>query len=95
MGAGAAALGTSAFFEVSRRDREQRAREATTLRGRTEAYDEMIERQTTARVFAGLGGALLVTGVVLWVVGNDGSETNVALACPDVRHCGLSTWGKF
>ncbi len=97
LGAGGVALGASAGFEVARRKSEDRARDAGTQLGRAEAYDQMITRQTTARVLAGVGGALVVTGAVLWLVSGGDEEagsSGLALGC-DPSGCSLLTRGRF
>jgi len=68
LGAGAAVLGGSLGFELARRSAEKDARQDDTQLGYKEKLDRAQSRQTTARVLAGVGGALVVTGGVLLVI---------------------------
>lgn len=94
MGAGAASLLGALGFELSRRSADTAAEEAP--QNEFEArYDTMESRQTTARVLAGVGGALLVAGGVLFVVDLQRKPgPGVALAC-DGLGCGLMAKGSF
>jgi tetratricopeptide (TPR) repeat protein len=94
MGAGAASLLGSLGFELGRRSAESAAEDApqTEFQGH---YDTMESRQTTSRVLAGVGGALLVTGGVLFVLDwQRKSDTKVAVGC-DSDGCGLLAKGSF
>lgn len=68
LGASGAAFVAAGTFELLRRDSEDEAKNATTQLGFQDRRDTMSSRQTTARIFAGLGGALLVTGGTLLVL---------------------------
>jgi tetratricopeptide (TPR) repeat protein len=94
MGAGAASLLGALGFELGRRSAESAADEApqTEFQGH---LDTMESRQTTARVLAGVGGALLVTGGVLFIVDwQRKSAPRVALSCGS-DGCGLVAKGSF
>ena len=94
IGAGAASMLGALGFELGRRSAESAADEApqTEFQGH---YDTMESRKTTARVLAGVGGALLVTGgVLLFVDLRRKPSSHVALSCgPD--GCGLLAKGSF
>lgn len=68
LGAGAAVLGGSLGFELARRSSERKAEDATTQIGFKQELDHEQTRQTTARVLAAVGGALVVTGGALLVI---------------------------
>lgn len=68
LGAGAAVLGGSLGFELARRSSEQKAEDAKTQVAYKEQLDREQSRQTTARVLAVVGGALVVTGGTLLVI---------------------------
>jgi len=67
LGAGAAVLGGALGFELARGSAEEAARQDSTQVGRKAHYDRMESRQSTARVLAVIGGALVLTGGVLLV----------------------------
>jgi tetratricopeptide (TPR) repeat protein len=94
MGAGAASLLGAVGFEFGRRSADSAAEDAPQTEFQ-EHYDTMESRQTTARVLAGVGGALLVTGGVLFVLDwQRQSHANVALGCAG-GSCGLLAKGSF
>lgn len=68
LGAGAAVLGGSLGFELARRSAEKDAEQDNTQVGYKEKLDSERTRQTTARVLAAVGGALVVTGGTLLVI---------------------------
>lgn len=68
IGIGAAALGGGLGFELARRKAEDAAEADDTQVGYKEKLDSMQSRQLTARVLAGIGGALVVTGGTLLVI---------------------------
>jgi tetratricopeptide (TPR) repeat protein len=68
LGAGGAALAGALTFELLRRGSESDAEQEKTQIGYKEALDRMEGQQTTARILAGVGGALVVTGGVLLVL---------------------------
>lgn len=100
LGAGAATLGASLAFEMARRTVESEADGDRTQVGYKDKLDTMHSRQTTARVLAAVGGALVVTGGVLLVVDlssrpRRGSEQpRVGFACLPGA-CGLDVRGQF
>lgn len=65
LGAGGAALGGALVFELMRRSSESDAEAEDTQIGYQEKLEEMESRQTTARILAGVGGALVIAGGVL------------------------------
>jgi tetratricopeptide (TPR) repeat protein len=68
MGAGAAALGGALVFEISRRSAESDAKKEPTQIGYQSKLDAMQSRQKTARILAGVGGALVLVGGSLFVI---------------------------
>jgi hypothetical protein len=68
MGAGGAVLGGSLVAELSRRSAESDAKKEPTQIGYQTKLDSMQKRQTTARILAGVGGALVVVGGTLLVL---------------------------
>ncbi|HYQ14200.1 MAG TPA: PEGA domain-containing protein [Polyangiaceae bacterium] len=68
LGVGAAALGGSLGFELARRSSEHKAEDADSQLAYKEQLDHQQTRQTTARVLAAVGGALVVTGGTLLVI---------------------------
>ena len=68
LGAGGAALGGALVFELLRASSESDAKGDQTQIGYKESLDEMESHQTTARILAGVGGALVIAGGVLLVV---------------------------
>jgi tetratricopeptide (TPR) repeat protein len=68
MGAGAAVLGGSLAFELSRRSAESDAKKEPTQIGYQSKLDAMQTRQTTARILAGVGGGLVLIGGTLLAI---------------------------
>ena len=68
MGAGVATLGGALTFELLRQSAEQAAEDDPTQVGYHDHLETMKSRRTTARVLAGVGGALVVTGGVLLTI---------------------------
>lgn len=96
-GGGLAALGGALGFELSRRSHENAA-EANPDQPTFQAEIDAMQRdKTTARVLAGVGGALLVTGTVMLFV-NDPKPAptapRVGLGCSFVG-CTASAKGSF
>lgn len=93
-GVGGASVLGALGFELARRSAESAAKEGSQL-DYPAHFDTMESRQTTSRVLLGLGGALLVTGGVLFLLdGERKTTTGVALGCGGVV-CGLSAQGSF
>ncbi len=68
LGAGAAALGGSLIFEISRRSAQDSVRTDATQIQTQHDIDAMNSRQTTARILLGAGGILVATGATLLVL---------------------------
>jgi tetratricopeptide (TPR) repeat protein len=94
LGAGGAGMLAALGFEVARQSAESEAERASQFEY-TERFDAMQSRQTTARVLAGVGGALLITGGVLLVLNKPREPLpQLALGCTDAG-CSLSALGSF
>lgn len=65
LGAGGAAFIAAGVFELQRQSAEDEARNETSQIGFAERLDAMESHQLTARILAGVGGALLITGGAL------------------------------
>jgi len=97
LGLGVAAAGGAVVFELLRADSEQAVRDEPTQVGRAERFDEMEQRQTVARVLAGVGGAALIAGGVLLVLdlsSNDSKPAEVGLTCAP-GGCRAALGGRF
>ena len=68
MGAGVATLGGALTFELLRQSAENAAEDDPTQVGYHDHLETMKSRRTAARVLAGVGGALVVTGGVLLTI---------------------------
>ncbi|HVY30614.1 MAG TPA: PEGA domain-containing protein [Polyangiaceae bacterium] len=68
LGAGALALGGALGFEMARRSAENAAKDDDTQIGYSEQLDKEKSRQTAARVFAAVGGVLVVAAGTLLVI---------------------------
>lgn len=96
LGAGVAALGGALTFELLRRSSEQDAKAQLTQLGYQDRLQSEQSRQTSARVFLGIGGALVVAGGVMLLI--DGGATHhpasAGLYCvPET--CGVTARGRF
>ena len=78
LGAGGAALGGALVFELLRSGTEDDAKSEKTQIGYQEKLDKMESQKTTARILAGVGGALVVTGGVLLVLDLGSDKTQSA-----------------
>jgi tetratricopeptide (TPR) repeat protein len=67
LGAGAALLGTAALFELGRRSAQSAAKDDVTQLDYERDVNAMNSRRTVARVFAGVGAAVTITGAALLV----------------------------
>lgn len=95
LGAGLAGLGVATGFEIARRGDEQDARDAPSQVAFQSELDDMNRNQTRARVFAGIGGGLLLTGGVLLLFNQRVQETpRVGLGCTS-EGCAASARGSF
>jgi tetratricopeptide (TPR) repeat protein len=108
LGAGVATLGAAGAFELMRRSAEDDAKNAETQIEKSDALDTMDSRQTTARVLAGIGGALTVAGGVLLALdltrmSNSSTATRPSEAEPELTanggcnfsNCFVSLQGSF
>ena len=81
-GSGIASLGGALGFELARRSHEDGAQNAPDQPTFKAKIDAMERDKTTARVLAGVGGALLVTGSVMLLVNDrQPSSPRVGLGC--------------
>ena len=87
-------------FELARRSAEDAAKKDDTQVGYKEKLDREQSRQTTARVLAAVGGALVVTGGVLLVIdltshrAANAQHARLGVACLPGA-CGLDVRGQF
>ena len=94
-GTGALALGAAGVYELKRQGAEDDARDEQFNPAYFDDLDRMSSYQTTARVFLGVGAALLVTGGVLAVVSKPTAVDQpdepppVALGCDGKACAGL------
>jgi hypothetical protein len=83
LGAGGAALGGALVFELLRASSESDAKGDQTQIGYKEKLDTMESQQTTARILAGVGGALVIAGGVMLVIdlgsSSDGQRAGLGL----------------
>ncbi len=97
LGAGAAILGTAGAFELMRRSAEDDVQNERTQVDRHDAFDKMESRQTTSRVLAGVGAAVVVTGGVLLYFDLSRKTETAAwgrAACTQLG-CGAEFGGQF
>lgn len=99
LAAGGAVLGGALTFEFLRRRAEDQAQSDETQVGYADKYDTMESHQTVARVLAGVGGALVITGGVLLVVDLTSNEKSddvalLGMGC-DGAGCAVSARGRF
>jgi tetratricopeptide (TPR) repeat protein len=96
-GSGVAALGGALGFELARRSHESDAKEAPDQLSFQSETDAMQRDKTTARVLAGVGGALFATGAVLIFMNHESKESSpprVGLGC-SFYGCTASAGGTF
>jgi tetratricopeptide (TPR) repeat protein len=95
LGVGAGVLGGALAFELLRARAVGRAEEAAQI-DYLDALQAARTHQRTARILAGVGGALVVTGVVLVVVdlGSASAPARAALACTPTG-CSLTAGGAL
>ncbi len=97
-GAGVAALGGALTFEVLRASAEEDAKSDPTQVGYKDKLDKMESRRTTARVLAGVGGALVVTGGVMLtldLLGHKHRETAALYLAPTAGGAVTALQGSF
>jgi tetratricopeptide (TPR) repeat protein len=100
LGAGAAVLGGSLGFELARRSAEKDAQKADTQIDYKHGLDREQSRQTTARVLAAVGGALVVTGGTLLIIDVSSrkdrgpAQARLGGACVP-GGCGFQVQGQF
>ncbi|HET9958443.1 MAG TPA: PEGA domain-containing protein [Polyangiaceae bacterium] len=75
LGAGGASLLVAGAFELSRRSAESEARDAHTQLEYADALDRVDSRQRAARIFLGVGGALVLTSGALWLIDANASSS--------------------
>jgi hypothetical protein len=96
LGAGGAALGLALTFEILRRSSESKAEKDTVQIDYRDHLSLEQSRQTTARIFAGVGSALLAAGGLMLLFDTGGGRAPVAgsLSClPNA--CGFAARGSF
>jgi tetratricopeptide (TPR) repeat protein len=96
LAAGTAALGGALTFEILRRSAEKDAKSAQSQIEYHEYLQTEQSRQTTARIFLGTGGALLLAGglMLLLDTGKSSPATSAGLVCLP-SGCGLTARGNF
>ncbi|HEY0463963.1 MAG TPA: PEGA domain-containing protein [Polyangiaceae bacterium] len=96
LAAGSAALGGALTFELLRRSAESDAKDAQTQLEYQEHLQTEQSRQTTARIFLGTGGALLLAGGLMLLLdsGSTSRSTSAGLICLP-NSCGVTARGKF
>jgi tetratricopeptide (TPR) repeat protein len=96
LGAGGAALGLALTFEILRRSSETKAEKDTVQVDYRDHLSLEQSRQMTARIFAGVGSALLAAGGLMLLFDTGGGRAPVAgsLSClPNA--CGFAARGSF
>jgi len=96
LGAGAAALGGALTFELLRRSAQSDAKADPTQLGYRDHLATEQSRQSTARVFLGVGAALAVAGGVMLLLdtGPSGHGTSAGVFCLPGA-CGATARGQF
>jgi tetratricopeptide (TPR) repeat protein len=96
LGAGGAALGLALTFELLRRSAENQAKKDTVQLDYQEHLNLEQGRQTTARIFAGVGSALLATGGLMLLLDSGGASpsASASLSCVPGA-CGVAARGSF
>jgi hypothetical protein len=96
LGAGTVALGGAVAFEISRQNAEDEAARDDRQITFKSKIDKMEARKTTAQVFLGVGGALVVTGGVLLAVEllapSPKTQASIGIG---VNGPGISAFGTF
>lgn len=96
LGAGGAALGLALTFELLRRSTEHQAEQHPIQIEYQDYLHREQSRQTTARVFAGIGSALVAAGglMLLFDTGGPARKTTASLSCVPGA-CGVAARGSF
>lgn len=96
LGAGAASLGLALSFELLRRSAESKAKKDTVQLDYRDDLSLEQSRQTTARIFAGVGSVLVAAGglMLLFDTGGGKASTSASLACLPGA-CGFAARGSF
>jgi tetratricopeptide (TPR) repeat protein len=96
LAAGTVALGGALTFEILRRSAESDAKGATTQLAYQDHLQTEQSRQTTARIFVGTGGALLLASGLMLLLDKDTSShaASAGLICLP-GGCGVAARGKF
>lgn len=94
LGASGVALGGAAWFEISSASSEEKARKASTQNVALGHIDDMQSSQSTARILAGVGGALAIGGGIwLWTdLSREKDDGSIAVGCIGL-HCRIQ--GEF
>ncbi|MDX2052795.1 MAG: PEGA domain-containing protein [Polyangiaceae bacterium] len=94
-GVGAASLGASLGFELARRSEESKARSAASQVEFKTHLDRMAADKQAARILGGIGGALVITGGVLFVFNTSPDPiTRVGFGC-GAHGCSMVAKGNF
>jgi tetratricopeptide (TPR) repeat protein len=100
LGAGAASLAGALGFELARRSAEDSAKQDSTQIGYHDKLDKMEQHQTTARILAIAGGALVLTGGTLLLLdltrprSTSPTQAKLGWAC-GVDGCAMDMRGSF
>jgi len=96
LAAGGVALGGALTFEILRRSAESDAKAADNQKDYYEHLQTEQSRQTTARIFLGTGGALLLTGGLMLLLdkGSPSRPVSAGLMCLP-SGCGATARGNF
>jgi tetratricopeptide (TPR) repeat protein len=96
LGASAAAFGGALTFELLRRGAESDAKKETTQLGYQAQLSTEQSRQTTARVFLGVGGGLLIGGAIMLLVDSHApaQPASAGLLCVPGA-CAVTARGRF
>ncbi len=94
-GTGAASLATALGFELGRRSEESQAKQAQSQLEFQRHIDNMQTLKTTSRVLAGVGGGLVLTGGMLFILNaKPTNASRIGVGC-DGRGCELVAKGTF
>lgn len=92
LGGSAASFLTAGAFELMRESAETRAKSQTTQVGYEDAFSDAEAHRTSARIFAGIGGGLALTGgVLLFALRPKATESRRAALTCDTQGC-FGSW---